>query len=138
MTSASTFSTPSLLDRLLADDRNRLLPALQLVTLEPDQLLYQAGQAVTSVYFPVTAQIEEVLPPSGAEEQVLRRIDAQAMAGSCVLGDAVSTRMARVCSPGQAYRMGYADFVRALNELRPFRDLVMQDAAAAVMACGRP
>ncbi len=45
MTSASTFSTPSLLDRLLADDRNRLLPALQLVTLEPDQLLYQAGQA---------------------------------------------------------------------------------------------
>jgi len=138
MTSASTFSTPSLLDRLLADDRNRLLPALQLVSLEPDQLLYRAGQAVTSVYFPVSAQIEEVLPPSEGGGQVLRRIGAQAMAGSCVLGDAVSTRTARVCSPGQAYRMGYADFVRALNELRPFRELVMQDAAAAVMACGRP
>jgi CRP-like cAMP-binding protein len=138
MTTVHTAPCPSLLDRLPPVDRERLSAGLQLVTLERDQVLYQAGQAVPSVFFPVTALIEEVLPQREGDAHMLRRVDARSMAGSCALGDAVTTRTARVCDQGQAYRMGYADFVRALDEVRSFRELVMQDAAAAVMACGRP
>jgi CRP-like cAMP-binding protein len=138
MTSASTFCTPSLLDRLPPNDRDHLRPALQLITLAQDQILYRAGQAVHSVYFPVTALIEEVLPQPDGGAQVLRRLDAQAMAGSCVLGDARATRTASVRGAGQAYKMGYADFVRALDEVHAFRELVMQDAAAATLDVSRP
>ncbi len=138
MTTVHTVSCPTLLDRLPPEDRERLSAGLQLVTLERDQVLYQAGQAVPGVFFPVTALIEEVLPQRKGDAHVLRRVDAQSMAGSCALGDAVTTRTARVCGRGQAYRMGYADFVRALDEVRSFRELVMQDAAAAVLVDSPP
>ena len=111
MTSASAFCTPSLLDCLPPNDRDRLRPALQLVTLAEGQDLYRTGQAVHSVYFPVTALVEEVLPQPDGGALVLRRLAAQAMAGSCVLGDARATRTARVCGAGLAYKMEYADFV---------------------------
>ena len=133
MTSASAFCTPSLLDCLPPNDRDRLRPALQLVTLAEGQDLYRTGQAVHSVYFPVTALVEEVLPQPDGGALVLRRLAAQAMAGSCVLGDAQATRTARVCGAGQAYKMEYPDFVRALDEVPAFRELVMQDAAAALL-----
>jgi hypothetical protein len=133
MTTVHTAPCPSLLDRLPPVDRERLSAGLQLVTLERDQVLYQAGQAVPSVFFPVTALIEEVLPQREGDAHMLRRVDARSMAGSCALGDAVTTRTARVCDQGQAYRMGYADFVRALDEVRSFRELVMQDAAAVLV-----
>jgi CRP-like cAMP-binding protein len=138
MTSVPAQAVLSLLDRLSPDDLDRLRPGLQLVTLQQDQVLYQAGQAVSSVFFPVTAWIEEVLPQQDGEAHFLRRIDGQSMAGACALGDAVATRTARVCGQGQAYRMGYADFARALDEVQGFRELVMQDAAAAVLATHRP
>lgn len=107
---------------------------MELVTLERDQMLYQAGQAVPFVYFPVTASIEEALPPVDGEAFVLRRIGPQAMAGSCVLGDAVTARSARVCETGQAYRLAYQDFVRILDEMQGFRELVIQDAARACVS----
>ncbi len=137
MTSASAFCTPSLLDSLPPNDRDRLRPALQLVTLAEGQDLYRTGQAVHSVYFPVTALVEEVLPQPDGGALVLRRLAAQAMAGSCVLGDAQATRTARVCGAGQAYKMEYPDFVRALDEVPAFRELVMQDAAAALLDSNR-
>jgi CRP-like cAMP-binding protein len=137
MTSASAFCTPSLLDSLPPNDRDRLRPALQLVTLAEGQDLYRSGQAVHSVYFPVTALVEEVLPQPDGGALVLRRLAAQAMAGSCVLGDAQATRTARVCGAGQAYKMEYPDFVRALDEVPAFRELVVQDAAAALLDSNR-
>lgn len=137
MTSASAFCTPSLLDCLPPNDRDRLRPALQLVTLAEGQDLYRTGQAVHSVYFPVTALVEEVLPQPDGGALVLRRLAAQAMAGSCVLGDAQASRTARVCGAGQAYKMEYPDFVRALDEVPAFRELVMQDAAAALLDSNR-
>lgn len=137
MTSASAFCTPSLLDCLPPNDRDRLRPALQLVTLAEGQDLYRTGQAVHSVYFPVTALVEEVLPQPDGGALVLRRLAAQAMAGSCVLGDAQATRTARVCGAGQAYKMEYPDFVRALDEVPAFRELVMQDAAVALLDSNR-
>ncbi len=110
---------------------------MQLVTLAEGQDLYRAGQAVHSVYFPVTALVEEVLPQPDGGALVLRRLADQAMAGSCVLGDAQATRTARVCGAGQAYKMEYPDFVRALDEVPAFRELVMQDAAAALLDSNR-
>jgi len=137
MTSASAFCTPSLLDCLPSNDRDRIRPALQLVTLAEGQDLYRTGQAVHSVYFPVTALVEEVLPQPDGGALVLRRLAAQAMAGSCVLGDAQASRTARVCGAGQAYKMEYPDFVRALDEVPAFHELVMQDAAAALLDSNR-
>jgi signal-transduction protein with cAMP-binding, CBS, and nucleotidyltransferase domain len=121
----------SLLDRLPSEDRDQLSSTLRLVTLEQDQCLFEAGHAVTTVYFPVTAVIEETMPslPDGA--RWLRQVDARSMAGSCVLGDPLGTRTARVSTGGTAYGMGYNDFVRALDEVSSFRELVMQDAVRA-------
>jgi len=120
-----------LLDRLAPEVIERLFPVLQRVSLDVGHVLYRAGLAVSSVYFPVTALIEEVLPLAVGSEQVLRRLDAQAVAGSCVLGDPVTSRTARVCRAGEAYRMEYADFVCALEEVPAFREVVLRDAVRA-------
>lgn len=128
----STPLHPSLLDQLPLADQERLLPHLHLVTLAHDQVLYQAGHVVPSVYFPVTAWIEEVLPMSDGAPHVVRRIGAQAMAGSCVLGDSVTSHTARVCAQGKAYRLSYGDFVKALETVSSFRELVLRDAAHAL------
>lgn len=116
------------LNRLPALVQNRLMPVLDLVTLEQGQLLYQAGHVVRAVYFPVTAVIEEVLSLPCGQVQVLRRVDAQSVAGCCVLGDPVAARTARVTQAGQAYCMQYGDFAQALDDTPTFREAVMQDA----------
>jgi len=67
---------------------------------------------------------------NGGHEEVLRRIGPNEMVGSCVLADPVTARTARVSQAGDAWRMTYQDFARALQEVASFRELVMQDALA--------
>lgn len=124
----------SLLSQLSPEVLARLLPRLQEVSLAPDHVLFEAGQAVQYVYFPVTALIEESLALASGAPVSLRQVDAQAMAGSCVLGDPVASRTARVSQAGQACRMGYDDFVHALDTEPRFRELVLKDSVHAMVA----
>jgi CRP-like cAMP-binding protein len=122
-----------LLDQLPPEAITHLLPILQRVTLEAGHILHQTGQPVSAVYFPVTAQIDEVLPLASGPDQLLRQIDARAMAGCCVVGDPIASRTARVRHAGDAYRMAYGDFVLALDAVPAFREAVLQDAARACL-----
>jgi CRP-like cAMP-binding protein len=124
------FAHVRFLDRLPAADKARLMPALQRVTLAVGDTLYQVGQTAQHIFFPLTAQVQEVLPMNGGHEEVLRCIAPNEMVGSCVLGNPVAARTARVSQAGDAWRMAYADFARALEEVASFRELVMQDALA--------
>jgi CRP-like cAMP-binding protein len=121
-----------MLDRLSAADRSRLAPRLERVLLAQDEDLYVAGQSLVFVYFIVTAQVRETLPLRTGEAELLRHIGAGEMAGSCALADPLTTRTARVSQSGEAWRMRYADFQDALQQLPAFRDLVMQDAVHAM------
>lgn len=122
------------LDRLAPEERARLAPRLSFVTLEVGQLLFEAGRPMSAVYFPVTAQVEEVLPMSDDTMAVLRRIQADGLVGSCVLGDPLAARTARVSQAGEAFLMGFDDFVRTLEEWSDFREWVMQDAMRACVS----
>jgi CRP-like cAMP-binding protein len=124
----------SLLNQLPMEVDALLRPVLRRVTLTPGQVLFEAGQVVSWVYFPITAQVDELWPSSQGSTLVLRQVDAQAMAGSCVMGDALASRTARVSQAGEAYRMAYGDFVQALDQVPAFRELVLQDAARALLA----
>ena len=121
----------ALLDQLPPEERTRLASSLSCVILQANQLLFEAGQPVSAVYFPVTAQVEEGLPMSADTFEVLRHIQADGVVGSCVLGDPLATRTARVSQAGEAFRMGFDDFVRELDELPGFRERVLQDAMGA-------
>ena len=123
----------ALLDRLAPEERTRLAPSLSCVMLEADQLLFEAGHPVSAVYFPVTAQVEEGLPMSDDTWAVLRRVQADGVVGSCVLGDPLATRTARVRQAGEAFHMRFDDFARALQELPGFRERVLQDAMGACL-----
>lgn len=126
----------SLLDQLPNEVDALLRPVLHLVTLTPGQVLFAAGHTVSWVYFPVTALVDELWPSSPGTTLVLRQVDARAMAGSCVMGDARAPRTARVSQAGEAYRMAYDDFARALDQVPAFRELVLQDAAQALVVAG--
>ena len=129
-----SFDFPCLLTQLPSDVQARLMPHVQPVTLELDQVLYLHGQPLSWVYFPATARVEEGLPMSGHALQPLRSVDALGMAGSCALADPVASRTARVTRAGHAYRMPYDDFARWLEREPALRELVMQDAARACVA----
>ena len=133
MTSIPMTSRSMMLDRLPTQELERLQSCLQRVTLERDQVLYQAGQQMASVYFPVTARVDEVLPQPQGESHPVRQIDAHSMAGSCALGHPHTMLTARVVTTGTAYAMTYAAFARALDEVPSFRELVMQDVARACL-----
>jgi CRP-like cAMP-binding protein len=120
-----------MLDRLPAAELDRFQSRLQRLTLARGQVLYQASHRVEHVYFPVTARVEELLPQADGEAYPVRQIDNHSMAGSCALGDPHITLTARVVTAGTAYAMTYADFLRALDEVPSFRELVMQDVARA-------
>lgn len=124
----------SLLDRLPPETCARLWPVMHPVKLEADQVLFEAGHAVAWVYFPLTALVDELLPQADASDLLLRHVDTHAIAGSCALGDPSPTRTARVSRAGDAYRIAYNDFVRAMDEVPAFRELVLQDAARACLA----
>ena len=106
----------SLLDSLPADEASRVLPELELVSLESKKVLFEQGQAIGHVYFPITGMIS-----------LLRRMDDRAvvetgavgnegMVGvSVFLGVGTSDSLCRVQVTGEAWRVSSEAFLRLVD-----------------------
>ena len=128
-------------------ERARLRPSLERVHLDLKQVLYEPGQRITYVYFPIDSLVSllTVLGDGQAIETGLA--GREGMAGlSVFLGARVADRRAVCQVDGDAWRLPAAAFVRALAtdgalptlaaRLSHYTHAVLREAAQAA-ACNR-
>lgn len=122
----------------------RLEVDLELVALQADQVLWEAGTPAQYAYFPTTATVSQVFTSQDGMEVELALSGSEGLAGlSLVLGDATAAYRAAVCHAGQAYRLRAEVMSWELNQggslqrlcLRYFQVLMMQ--MAQIMVCSR-
>lgn len=104
-------------NRLLAmvsqDERERLAPRFELVALELRQTLYEEGEPIDHVYFPVSGVLSLVSQMHDGRGVEIATIGNEGMAGLPVFLQATltSSHMAFAQIPGQALRMPAAQFI---------------------------
>jgi len=96
----------NLLATLPAADFNRLIPNLELVTLEPGQIMAGLGQKLSYVYFPTTAIISMLCEMADGESAEIAVIGRDGVVGiSLFLGGDKTSSSIVVHNAGQAYRL---------------------------------
>jgi CRP-like cAMP-binding protein len=135
---------PALLAGLPPEEYERLLPALELVELDLKQVLYEPGERITHVYFPVDALVSllNVLSDGAAVETGMAGRDG--MVGLPLFLGVPTTDRRAVCQrAGSAWRLradAFLALVRVGGEL-PSRLLryaqAVLRAAAQTAACNR-
>ncbi|MBN4005154.1 Crp/Fnr family transcriptional regulator [Nostoc sp. LPT] len=109
------FQQPSnkLLAALPASDYQRLVPHLKLVSLEVPQILYQAGEPITQVYFPDKSMVSIVTTMEDGSTAEVGIVSNEGMIGiPVILGNKTTTTTSFVQISGAAMQMN-ADVLRA-------------------------
>ena len=137
-------SLPTLLAGLPQIELSRLLPALERVRLKLRQVLYQPGEPIAHVYFPIDSLVSllTVLGEGGAIETGL--VGRDGLVGLPVFLRAPGADRRAVCQQaGDAWRMGADAFRAALDRggvlaarLLAYADTSLR-VAAQFGACGR-
>jgi CRP-like cAMP-binding protein len=114
-----------LLLALPARVRSQILPTLEAVACEREQVLIDADSSLDSVYFPDSGVISIVaVYPDGAIIE-MATIGREGSTGfQAVFGAKVSSARLLVQLPGTAAKMPRADFVRAMDTIPQFRALM--------------
>jgi CRP-like cAMP-binding protein len=139
-TPTSTTSTPGnwLLDGLPPAERQQLLPQLTLVRLANSQVLYDVGERITHVYFPITAlaSLLILLEDGGAIE--MAAVGHEGLAGlPIVLGADTDGHRAVVQIPGDALRMEATALPAALETLPELRRILLRYALVLFTQSGQ-
>ncbi|MBN3872756.1 Crp/Fnr family transcriptional regulator [Nostoc sp. JL33] len=102
-----------LLAALPASDYQRLVPHLKLVSLPLRQILYQAGEPITHVYFPDKSMVSIVTTMEDGSTAEVGIVSNEGMVGiPVILGDNTTTTTAFVQIAGAGMQMD-ADILRA-------------------------
>ncbi|MEH2202515.1 MAG: Crp/Fnr family transcriptional regulator [Nostoc sp.] len=102
-----------LLAALPASDYQRLVPHLKLVLLEVHQMLYQAGEPITQVYFPEKGMVSIVATMEDGSTAEVGVVSSEGMIGiPVILGNNITTTTSFVQISGTAMQIN-ADVVRA-------------------------
>ena len=125
------WSENRLLTAMSARDRARLLPHLELLTLLPTELVYDADQEVTHIYFPldcVVAMISSAAPGGSVEVGLTGR---EGVVGAPILLGAKTsiTRIVALCG-GSALRLPAAFLQKEAKRSSTLRDVVLGYAHA--------
>ena len=106
----------SLLDSLPADEASRILPELELVSLESKKVLFEQGQAIGHVYFPTTGMISLLRKMNDRTVVETGAVGYEGMVGLPVfLGVGISDSLCRVQVAGEAWRISSEAFLRLAN-----------------------
>jgi CRP-like cAMP-binding protein len=106
----------SLLDSLPADEAVRIMPEMELVSLESKQVLFEQGQAIGHVYFPLTGMISLLRKVDDRTVVETGAVGREGMAGLPVfLGVETSDSLGRVQVRGEAWRISSGGFLRLVN-----------------------
>ena len=101
-----------LLAALPANDYQRLIPHLKLVSLPVKQILYEAGEPITHVYFPDKSMVSIVTTMEDGSTAEVGIVSNEGMVGiPVILGDNITTTTAFVQIAGAAMQMD-ADVLR--------------------------
>jgi CRP-like cAMP-binding protein len=133
-----------LIDRLPADDRERLLAVCESVDLVLSTVLCERGEATTHAYFPTDAFISLVSLVDGHGGVEVGMVGREGMVGAQLsLGVPTSPLRAIVQGPGSAWRIGTDDLVAQLAGSAALREglnrylYVLMSQQATSAACLR-
>lgn len=115
-----------LLEQLPLDDVQRLLPFMQLVSLEKDQLVCEQDSPVAYFYFPLTAVVTFSIQMSDGFQTDVALADCASMFPLSVIADNHCLLAVRVLLPGLAYRMPVDVLRQEFNRGQAFSKLVMR------------
>jgi len=133
-----------LINALSAEDQARLIPLLELVPLTLGKVLYESGDTLRYVYFPVDAIVSLLyVMESGASAEIAVVGNEGVIGVALFMGGESTTNRAIVQSAGVAYRLSGKSFKNELNRhgqlmvlmLRYTQALLTQMAQTAV--CNR-
>jgi CRP-like cAMP-binding protein len=120
-----------LLSSLSRDLQIRLLPRMEKTSLPVKQILYEPGQPIGYVYFPLSGVISLFIALKGGETVEVATIGNEGLAGTpLVLGAEHSALKVVSQVAGQALKMRAANFRRLLEEHADFHALARRYAQA--------
>lgn len=112
---ASTVIGNTLIASLPPRDRDALRQRGRIVELGQDEILGEPGQRIRHVYFPTQAFVALMAGEAGRDALAVDLVGSEGMVGlPLVLGLHRSPLRARVQGPGEALRVGAADFEQML------------------------
>jgi CRP-like cAMP-binding protein len=115
-----------ILRALPAEERDQLMPALQLVTLPAKTVLFDPGEVILSVYFPLDGVISLVTPVADGDIVEVATIGKEGIVGVPVVhGGSLAVRAISQVA-GRALRTDATAFTTALDRLPAFRRLVQR------------
>lgn len=131
----------SLLDALPRAEYRRLLPHLELVSLPFGKVVCEVGQRVAHAYFPTTAIVSLVTMLEGHAAGEVAVVGHDGMLGMSLLlegeGATQSLRRAFVETPGDAYRLPAAVFMKELSGSVELRQLLLRYLQTRVTQIGQ-
>lgn len=115
-----------LLAALTPHERDRILPHLKEVHLDRGRVLYEAGERIDQVYFPIggIVSLVSIQEDGGSVETGAVGCEGVVSVG-CLLGDRISYNQVMVQLPGSAQQMPIAAFLDLFEASPSFRSLVM-------------
>lgn len=134
----------TLLAALPAEVQQRLFPYLKLEYLPLGDVLYESGQTVSKVYFPIDAIVSLLyMTESGASAEI-GMVGYEGVVGIAVfMGGASTTSRAIIQSAGRAYSLPAFQLVREFNQDREMRTQLLRytqslvASMAQTAACNR-
>ena len=115
-----------LLAALAPHDLERLLPHLKEMHLDRGRVLYEAGERIDQVYFPIGGLVSLVsLQENGGSVETGAVGCEGVVAIDCLLGDRISYNRALVQLPGKAQCMPASPFIDIWQTSSSFRQLIM-------------
>jgi CRP-like cAMP-binding protein len=135
MTSTITYNPKQnrILGALSANDYARILDDLELVQLELGQVLYESGDSLSHIYFPVTCLASLIFTTRKGATAELAIIGNDGLVGiPLVLGGDTTTHRVVVQSAGAAYRARVAVIRWELDQGREFQHLALRFTQAVM------
>ena len=125
----------SLLASLSAAEAKRVLPELELVSLESRKVIFEQGQPMGHVYFPVTGMISLLRMMNDRTAVEIGAVGCEGMLGLPVfLGVGTSDSLCRVQVTGEAWRISSDAFLRLVDANYGFSGAVGLYTAASLAA----
>ena len=133
-TPLNTLGINYVLSRLPRADRDRILEHCQRKFLQIEEVLYEAGAAISFVYFPLSGMVSMVIGSKEGGTIEVGVVGNEGLVGTpAALGSKTSHVRALVQTQGEFLRMGVQDFQLELKRSEALTDLVHRYSQALMI-----
>ena len=115
-----------LMSTLADHDWERWKPHIELVKLEVGEILFDAGESIDHIYFPLTGIISQQYDFEDGKSAEFAQMGNEGMAGVFIfMGSASTSSKAVVIAVGMAYRLPSAWLLQEFNTSGLFRQMIL-------------